>query len=215
MSHIQQVLALDLSGQPFAWLKPEEAVTAYAKGNVAWDLGDAQRVFRGGVSRLGIQSEISVKPIIAIAGSDVMTRFLRGDLPLSPRDNELLFKRDRYTCAYCGVQITRDMPITEYQRKKRAKRREKGLYPTLKLTRDHIVPRAAGGEDTWMNCATACVECNGAKGSKSVHDFRPLLYVPYVPNRAEHFILTGRNILADQHEYLAAQLPKHSRLLLN
>ena len=41
----------------------------------------------------------------------------------------------------------------------------------------------------------------------------PLLYVPYVPCRFEHFILSERRILADQMEYLAARLPKHSRAL--
>jgi hypothetical protein len=188
---IQQVLALNLSGQPFEWLTPEDAVTIYAKGNVAWDLGDSERVFHGGVSRLGVQSFIAVKPIIAMARSDVMARWLPHELPLSGRDNDLLFKRDRNTCAYCGFQ-----------------------FPRGRLTRDHVVPRSAGGPDTWMNCVTACRGCNGAKGSKPVERFMPLQYLPYVPNRFEHFILSGRNILADQHEYLAAQLPKHSRSLL-
>ena len=39
-----------------------------------------------------------------------------------------------------------------------------------------------------------------------------LLYVPYTPNRHEHFILQNRNILADQMEYLMASVPSHSRL---
>lgn len=41
----------------------------------------------------------------------------------------------------------------------------------------------------------------------------PLLYVPYRPCRAEHFILSGRRILADQHEYLASRVRPGSRLL--
>jgi hypothetical protein len=187
----QQVLALSLAGQPFDWLSIEDAVTVYAKGNVAWDLGDTTRVIRGGTSRLGLESSIAIKPIIALGRSEVATRWLRHDLPLSGRNNDLLFKRDRYTCAYCGSRFQRH-----------------------DLTRDHVKPRSAGGEDIWMNCVTACFMCNNAKGSKPVHEFRPLLFLPYVPNRAEHFILSGRNILADQHEYLAAQLPKHSRQLL-
>ena len=40
----------------------------------------------------------------------------------------------------------------------------------------------------------------------------PLLYVPYVPNRHEHFILRNRRILADQMEFLMAHLPQSSRL---
>jgi hypothetical protein len=104
--------------------------------------------------------------------------------------NDLLFKRDRYTCAYCG-----------------------GIFPRQLLSRDHIVPKVLGGKDHWMNCVTACRECNQKKGAKLVHEFRPLIYVPYVPCRFEHFILSGRNVLADQHDYLAAKLPRHSRLL--
>lgn len=187
----QQVLALSLAGQPFDWLSIEDAASVYAKGNVAWDLGDTTRVLRGGTSRLGVESAISVKPIIALSRSDVATKWLRNDMPLSARNNELLFKRDRFTCAYCGKRFARH-----------------------DLTRDHIKPRSAGGEDVWMNCVAACFRCNNAKGSTPVHEFRPLLFLPYIPNRAEHFILSGRNILADQHDYLAAQLPKHSRQLL-
>jgi hypothetical protein len=40
----------------------------------------------------------------------------------------------------------------------------------------------------------------------------PLLYVPYVPSRHEHFILRNRRILADQMEYLLAGVPRTSRL---
>ena len=43
----------------------------------------------------------------------------------------------------------------------------------------------------------------------------PLLYVPYVPNRHEHFILRNRRILADQMEYLLAGVPKTSRLYVD
>lgn len=39
-----------------------------------------------------------------------------------------------------------------------------------------------------------------------------LLYVPYVPSRFEDFLLQGRNIRADVHEWLASRLPPHSRL---
>ena len=43
----------------------------------------------------------------------------------------------------------------------------------------------------------------------------PLIYVPYVPNRNETFILTNRRILADQMEWLLGGVPAHSRLHLN
>jgi hypothetical protein len=183
------ILALDIAGNPFDWIPAQEAVLYYATGKVAWELGEPNLVFRGGYSRAGVQSKITVKPIIAIAGSHIMARMLHSELPLG-NQNYLLFKRDRYTCAYCG-----------------------NCYTHKDLSRDHIVPRSRGGKDTWMNCVTACRSCNQQKGDKLVEQFQPLLYIPYVPCRAEHYLLSGRNVLADQHEYLAAQLPKHSRLL--
>lgn len=184
-----QVLALDIAGNPFQWLHVQEAVTYYAAGKVAWDLGDHEIVYRGGFSRQGVQSRIAVKPIIAVAGSEVMAGKLRQALPLG-HNNDLLFRRDRHTCAYCGHQ-----------------------FPSRDLSRDHIVAQSRGGKDSWMNCVTACKSCNHAKGNKLVENFRPLLYVPYVPCRAEHYLLSGRHVLADQHDYLSAQLPRHSRLL--
>ena len=39
-----------------------------------------------------------------------------------------------------------------------------------------------------------------------------LLYVPYVPDKAEALILQNRNILADQMQFLKDFLPKHSRV---
>ena len=183
------VLVLDIAGNPTDWIEAQEAVLYYAAQKVVWELGHRTQVFRGGYSRTGIQSKIIVRPIIAIAGTRILSHLHHAPLTLGSQ-NTVLFKRDRYTCAYCGQRL-----------------------PYKDLSRDHIVPRSKGGQDTWMNCVTACRRCNQQKGNKLVQDFRPLLYVPYVPCRAEQHLLSGRNILADQHEYLAAMLPRHSRLL--
>ena len=73
-----------------------------------------------------------------------------------------------------------------------------------------------GGENTWMNCVTACIKCNTQKGARTPKEFgHELLYVPYEPNHYENMILQNRNILADQMEYLMGGVPKHSRVLLN
>jgi hypothetical protein len=186
---IPQILALDIAGNPFDWISAQDAIHYYATDKVAWELGDREFLFRGGMSNAGILSTLTVKPIIAISGSGRMARMLRAELPLGD-DNSLLFARDRHTCAYCG-----------------------NVFAKQYLSRDHILARTHGGRDSWMNCVTACKACNQAKGARFVHDFRPLLYVPYVPCRFEHFILSGRHVLADQHDYLSAKLPKHSRLL--
>lgn len=55
-----------------------------------------------------------------------------------------LFKRDKYTCMYCGVQ-----PGPE------------------ELTVDHIHPKSRGGVSSWENCALACVECNKKKANRT------------------------------------------------
>jgi 5-methylcytosine-specific restriction endonuclease McrA len=52
-----------------------------------------------------------------------------------------LLERDHYCCVYCGKQAT---------------------------TVDHVVPRVDGGETTWLNTVSACVRCNGKKGSSSI-----------------------------------------------
>ena len=57
-----------------------------------------------------------------------------------------------------------------------------------------------------------CAACNGRKAARTPEEARmPLLYLPYVPSRYEDFLLAGRHIRADVHDWLAARLPKGSR----
>lgn len=56
-----------------------------------------------------------------------------------------LFKRDRYTCQYCGSQ-----PEDHSE-----------------LTMDHVLPRSRGGVSTWENTVLACVECNKRKADRT------------------------------------------------
>ena len=55
-----------------------------------------------------------------------------------------IFKRDHYTCQYCGKQ-----PGME------------------ELTLDHVTPRAQGGASRWDNCVLACLECNKRKADRT------------------------------------------------
>jgi 5-methylcytosine-specific restriction endonuclease McrA len=54
-----------------------------------------------------------------------------------------VFRRDHYTCQYCGRQ-----PGSE------------------ELTIDHVVPRSQGGVSGWENCVLACVDCNRRKADR-------------------------------------------------
>lgn len=183
------VLALDIAGNCYKWLEPEKAAAYVAAGKVAWSIGDPAFVMRGGVRCDGRRSALEISPVIAIANSGLMAANLRDDLQLGDR-NELLFRRDRHLCGYCGEQ-----------------------FPDRDLTRDHVQPVSRGGLDVWENCVTACGPCNWAKGARRPEEWgRKLLFVPYQPTRNEHFLLQRRNILADQMDYLCARLPKHSRV---
>lgn len=55
-----------------------------------------------------------------------------------------IYKRDRFTCQYCGAQ-----PGSE------------------ELTIDHVLPRSRGGTSTWENCVLACTECNTRKADRT------------------------------------------------
>jgi len=55
-----------------------------------------------------------------------------------------VFKRDHFTCQYCGCQ-----PGSE------------------ELTIDHVQPRSFGGETSWENCVLACVDCNSRKAART------------------------------------------------
>jgi 5-methylcytosine-specific restriction endonuclease McrA len=55
-----------------------------------------------------------------------------------------IFKRDHFTCQYCGRQ-----PGSE------------------ELTIDHVLPRSRGGQSTWENCVLACLECNHRKADRT------------------------------------------------
>ena len=182
-----EVLQLDVSGRPQAWISAKEAAVLYASDGVAWTLGDAFTVLRGGVQRrAGMQSRIEVHPIIAVRGA-IPSKAWRLTPALS---NPKLFARDRQVCAYCGHRFHFD-----------------------ELTREHIVPVSRGGKDTWMNCITACRACNGHKGSRLPEEARmALLYLPYVPSLHEDMILRGRRIVADQMDFLLASVPRSSRL---
>jgi 5-methylcytosine-specific restriction endonuclease McrA len=77
-------------------------------------------------------------------------------VPFSRRN---LFKRDQYTCQYCGHQPG-----------------------SAELTIDHVVPRAQGGTSTWENCVLACIACNAKKADRTPAQARmPLRVQPVRP----------------------------------
>ncbi|GLT95255.1 hypothetical protein SLE2022_129470 [Rubroshorea leprosula] len=67
-----------------------------------------------------------------------------------------ILNRDNYTCQYCSSRE--------------------------KLTIDHVLPVARGGEWKWENLVAACARCNSKKGQKTLEEAKmELLKVPKAP----------------------------------
>lgn len=184
--HTTRVLSLDATGRILDWISWQDAVCLYVRDAVAWTLGDPCLTIHGGWSRdSGEQSLIQLHPIVASRGH---ARSQAID-PAPALTNAALFARDSYLCLYCGEH-----------------------FPRSHLTRDHVMPLSKGGRDIWQNVVSACLHCNVRKGNRTPQQAHmPLLAVPYRPSWVEHLILSNRNILADQMEFLRNHLPRKRR----
>ena len=69
-----------------------------------------------------------------------LNRMVRRPRPIVKLNRKEIFRRDHFTCQYCGRQSS-------------------------ELTIDHVIPRRLGGETTWDNVVSACPCCNHLKGS--------------------------------------------------
>lgn len=190
MRELPLVLQLDVAGNPHCWVTYEKSAYYYTKGLVAWEGAPVEFTLRGGKSRMaGEQSTLTMNTIIAVKGK--VNEKQLAQMNRVPLTNKALFRRDHNICAYCGNE-----------------------FAHYDLSRDHIKPTSKGGPNTWMNVVTACRGCNKAKDARTPEQAgMQLLYVPYVPNRAEYLILQNRKILADQMDFLIKRVPKESRLL--
>jgi 5-methylcytosine-specific restriction endonuclease McrA len=188
--HATRVLALDATGRILDWISWQDATCLYVRGAVAWTLGQPCLRIHGGWNRAaGGQSLIDLHPIVAARGH---ARLHSLD-PAPALTNAALFARDSYLCMYCGQHFARHS-----------------------LTRDHVLPLSRGGRDVWSNVVSACLPCNVRKGSRTPQQASmPLLAVPYRPSWVEHLILSNRNILADQMEFLRSHLPRRRRTSLS
>jgi 5-methylcytosine-specific restriction endonuclease McrA len=75
-----------------------------------------------------------------------------------------VFRRDNYTCQYCGRH---DTPLTV----------------------DHILPKHLGGKHIWTNVAAACPSCNHRKGGRRLEEAHMhLLHIPKEPSASAVYL---------------------------
>lgn len=174
---MQAILKLDLAGQPRGWMSLQEAITAYARGDVVYGIGETLPPVFGGIQRCsGERSRMDVQPIVALGGRIISTFS-------PPLCNRTLFRRDDQRCLYCGNRFARG-----------------------ELTRDHVLPVSRGGGDRWENVVAACKRCNWQKDNKTPEEAHmPLLAIPFRPNPYEWHFLAKERILTDQMQYLSRQ----------
>ena len=67
--------------------------------------------------------------------------------PISKKKRFDIFKRDSFTCQYCGRSA-----------------------PSIILEIDHIQPVAKGGDNSLLNLITSCKDCNRGKRDKTIDD---------------------------------------------
>jgi 5-methylcytosine-specific restriction endonuclease McrA len=108
-----------------------------------WEDWSALNPAEGEAFIQAIKVRLRVPEVIVLAQYD---RLPDGAVSFSRRN---MFKRDHYTCQYCGCQ-----PGGE------------------ELTIDHVVPRSQGGQSTWDNCVLACVACNKRKADRTPQQAR-------------------------------------------
>ncbi len=100
-------------------------------------------------------------PIPSVIRLQRMVQRPRPKVSLSRRE---VFRRDQYTCQYCGKN-------------------------TIFLTVDHVLPKHLGGKHAWTNLVAACPSCNHRKGGRTLSESgMDLLHLPKEPPQAATYV---------------------------
>ncbi len=123
-------------------------------------------------SRGVVRTPTAEFPRPSVIRLNYMVRRPRPRPPLTRRE---VFRRDDYTCQYCGQRTSE---------------------PTI----DHVIPRHRGGKRTWENLVTACPRCNRRKGGRTVQEAgMRLLRPPKAPPSSYAYLF--RNYLETNQEW--------------
>lgn len=105
-----------------------------------------------------------------------LERHIRRPRPRVKLTRREIFRRDHYTCQYCGIHASA-------------------------LTVDHVIPRHLGGLETWENLVTACSLCNHRKGGHTLEESGMRLLRPPKGPPASCLYVFGRH-LSENSEWL-------------
>ena len=113
-----------------------------------------------------IQTVSRTFPLPSVIRLEHMVQRPRPHIKLNRRE---VFRRDNYTCQYCGRKMHN-------------------------LTIDHVLPRHLGGIHMWTNVVTACSTCNHQKGGRRLEESRmSLMAIPREPPASASYIF-GRHL---------------------
>jgi 5-methylcytosine-specific restriction endonuclease McrA len=169
-----KVLVLNHTYEPLHFCNVKRAIIMVLQGK-AENVEMSDRVIRSPSRNLPLPAVIRLLRYIR--------RSYRKSLAFSKKN---VFRRDNYTCQYCG-RIGPDLTI------------------------DHILPRSLGGKTSWDNVVVACQACNVRKGNRRLDetDMRLLrkvkpppfvVFLNFPPPSAQAFLKIWRNYLPDDRD---------------
>lgn len=102
-----------------------------------------------------------------------LNRMINRPRPIVKLSRKEIFRRDHFTCQYCGRQ-------------------------TSVLTIDHVIPRRLEGETRWDNVVSACPRCNHLKGGLTPEQsgMYPIKMPKHPPNSAIY--LFGKHLYQNE-----------------
>jgi len=109
-----------------------------------------------------------------------LNQMIKRPRPIVKLNRKEIFRRDNYTCQYCGRQLSN-------------------------LTIDHVIPRRLGGETDWDNVVAACPHCNHLKGGLTPEQsgMYPRKIPDHPPNSAVYLFGKHVNNIQDWHVFLS------------
>ena len=134
------VLVLNVNYEPIHVCATRRAVVLVIVGKAD--------VVENGRGYINTPNQLVLRP--SVIRLNYMIKRPRPHVRLSKRE---VFRRDNYTCQYCGRQ-------------------------TADLTIDHVVPRRLGGQHRWDNLVSACPTCNRQKGGRPLQETNMKLFQP-------------------------------------